>query len=275
MPAAPVAAGWRASVAVNLGWVPTALWTAGRRMARDLGALAVGLGFYAIVASVIATLWRTAAAVDGGHVAGYSGRQLTWYLYWSEAAVTSLNPRQIETTGDDIATGAIAVDLLRPASVVGLRIVTELGRALPKLGGSLVIGFVLAGLIGGAPPHWSALALSVPSLVLALACNLAAQHACAGAAFWVRDARSTWFLYQKLVFLLGAMLMPLQMLPSWLQAGARHLPFLAMAYAPARLAAGFWDPGLLAEQVLWLIVLVAVAFVVFQRGERRLQLVGG
>jgi ABC-2 type transport system permease protein len=244
-------------------------------MARDVGALLVSLGFYAIVASVIATLWRTAAAVRGGHLAGYTGRQLTWYLYWSEAAITSLNPRQIETTGDDIASGAVAVDLLRPASVVGLRIVTELGRALPRLAGSLVIGFFLASAIGGGPVSWTALALSVPSLVLAMACNLTAQHACAGAAFWIRDARSTWFLYQKLVFLLGAMLMPVQILPSWLQSAAWHLPFLSMAYAPARLAAGFWEPGLLAQQLMWLVVLGVVAFGVFQRGERRLQVIGG
>lgn len=258
-----------------LAWLAPAMWTSARRMGRDVGALLVGLGFYAIVASVIATLWRTAAAVHGGHVSGYSGRQLTWYLYWSEAAVTALNPRQIETTGDDIASGAVAVDLLRPASVVGVRIATELGRALPRLGGSLVVGFVLAALIGGGPVSWPALTLSVPSLVLALACNLAAQHACAGAAFWIRDARSTWFLYQKVVFLLGAMLMPLQVLPAWLQVAARHLPFLSMAYAPARLASGFWEPGLLAQQVLWLAVLLAAAFAVFARGERRLQVIGG
>ena len=265
----------RRSARLVLGWVTPALWTSGRRMARDIGALMVGLGFYAIVASVIATLWRTAAAAHGGQVAGYSGRQLTWYLYWSEAAVTALNPRQIETTGDDIASGAVAVDLLRPASVVGLRIVTELGRSLPRLGGCLVIGSILAFAIGGPPVSWSALALSLPSLVLALACNLTAQHACAGAAFWIRDARSTWFLYQKLVFLLGAMLMPVQILPSWLQAVARHLPFLAMAYAPARLAAGYWEPGLVAQQLMWLVGLGGLAFTVFRRGERRLQVIGG
>ena len=115
----------------------------------------------------------------------------------------------------------------------------------------------------------------VASLVLAVACNLAAQHAFAGAAFWIRDARSTWFLYQKLVFILGGMLMPLQVLPGWLHALAGALPFMAMAYAPARLASGHLDPQLLVVQLAWLAVLAGAAAAVFGAGERRLQVVGG
>src|SRR5207245_7380168 len=63
-------------------------------------------------------------------------------------------------------------------------------------------------------------------------------YAFAGASFWIRDARSTWFLYHKLVFVLGGMLLPLQVLPAWLRTIAECLPFVAMAYAPARLASG-------------------------------------
>jgi ABC-2 type transport system permease protein len=115
----------------------------------------------------------------------------------------------------------------------------------------------------------------VPSLVLAISCNLLAQHAFAGAAFWIRDARSTWYLYQKLVFVLGGMLIPIELLPHWLHAIASWLPFVAMAYAPARLASGHLDLALLGVQLLWVVVLGAAAYAVFAAGERRLQVVGG
>ncbi|MDQ1519712.1 MAG: viologen exporter family transport system permease protein [Actinomycetota bacterium] len=235
----------------------------------------VSLGFYAIVASVIATLWRTAAHAHGGSIAGYSGRQLTWYLMTSEAATVALNVRLIEQIGDDIASGTVAVELLRPASVLGVRVATELGRCLPRLAGCAAVGVVLAAVTVGAPPRAATLLFAVPSLVLAVACNLVAQHAFAGAAFWVRDARSTWFLYQKFVFVLGGMLLPLQVLPAWLHTTASWLPFMAMAYAPARLASGHLEPQLLVVQVVWLVVLWALATVVFAAGERRLQVVGG
>jgi ABC-2 type transport system permease protein len=249
--------------------------TAARRTIRDPAQLVVALAFYAVVASVLATLWRVAANTHGGVVAGYTATQLTWYIFFAEAAVTALNPRQIELTGEDIASGTIAVEMLRPSSVVGLRIAAEFGRSLPRLGACAVLGSGLAWWAGGPPAQTGALLLAVPSLVLAVLCNLAAQHAFAGAAFWIRDARSTWFLYQKLVFLLGAMLIPVQALPLWLHRTADVLPFIAMAYAPARLASGHVEPQLLLLQLGWLAVLLLAAGTVFAAGERRLQVVGG
>ena len=111
--------------------------------------------------------------------------------------------------------------------------------------------------------------------MLAVAANLGLQHALAGAAFWLRDTRSTWFLYQKLVFILGGMLLPIEVLPDGLQQAARFLPFAAMAYAPARLASGHVEPWLLLEQVGWVVAMVALAGWVFARGQRRLEVVGG
>ncbi len=256
-------------------WPAVATSSAARRSIRDPAALLVALGFYALVATVLATLWRTAAHANGGAVAGYDARQLTWYIITSEAATVALNVRLIEFIGDDIASGAVAVELLRPPSVLGVRIATEVGRCLPRLAVCAALGVVLATVMAGGPPRPATLLLAAPSLALAVTCNLVAQHAFAGAAFWVRDARSTWFLYQKLVFVLGGMLLPLQVLPGWLHTIASWLPFMAMAYAPARLASGHAEPYLLVLQIVWLAALAWLARAVFDAGERRLQVVGG
>ena len=256
-------------------WPAVSVRSAAQRVARDHGQLVFAAGFYTIVASVLATLWRTAASVNGGSVAGYSGVQLTWYIVASEAVTIALNIRLIEVIGDDIASGAIAVELLRPAPVLGVRVATEIGRCLPRLAVCCAIGVVIARVSGGSAPSGSALLLAAPALVLAVTCNLVAQHAFAGVAFWLRDARSMWFLYQKLVFVLGGMLLPLQVMPDWLHTLASWLPFVAMAYVPARLASGHFEPELLLLQLAWLVVLWTVASAVFAAGERRLQVVGG
>jgi ABC-2 type transport system permease protein len=66
--------------------------------------------------------------------------------------------------------------------------------------------------------------LAVPALVLAVTANLSLQYAVAASAFWLGDARATWFLYQKLVFILGGMLLPLEVMPGALfAAGQRRL----------------------------------------------------
>jgi ABC-2 type transport system permease protein len=252
-----------------------ALTTAARRMAADRGGMVVAAVFYFTVVFMLSALWRAAAGATGGEVVGYSAVALTWYVAASEAATVSLNIRMIEEIADDIAAGAIAVEMLRPASVLAVRIATQVGRALPRLAVCGAVALPVCLVAGGRPPNLVALALSVPSLVLAITCNLLAQHAFSSSAFWIRDARSTWFVYQKFVFVVGGMLIPLEVLPPALEAAAKVLPFMAMAYAPARLASGHVEPWLLAVQAGWLVVLAGLAHLAFTAGERRLQVVGG
>jgi ABC-2 type transport system permease protein len=246
-----------------------------RRGFAERGGQAVTIGFYVLVVGVMASLWRTAAEAHGGSIAGYSALALTWYLATSEAATVSINARLIEDIGIDIADGTVATEMQRPVPVLVIRIAGELGRTLPRLVACAVGGIVVSWLLGGAPPDGAALALAAPSLVLAVTCNLVAMHAFAAAGFWLRDTRSAWFLYQKLVFLLGGMLIPLEVLPGVVETVAKALPFMAMAYAPARLASGHVEPYLLLVQVGWLVVLAAAAAGIFAAGERRLQAAGG
>lgn len=248
---------------------------AARRAVVEPGPLFVSVGFYVIVVAVLSGLWRVAADANGGAIAGYSAVALTWYIATSEAANLSLNARMIEELGADISSGGIAVELLRPTSVLMLRVGEQVGRAIPRI---VVLGaaaVVLSLVTAGSPPSWPALLLAAPSLVLAVACNVVAQHLFAASAFWLRNAGSAWYLYQKLVFVLGGMLIPLELLPRWLEATAGVLPFRAMTYAPARLAAGHVEPHLLLEQAGWTVALTALAVAVFAAGERRLQVVGG
>ena len=248
---------------------------AARRTMLQPGGLVVTVFFYLSVVSVLSALWRTATQANSGAVAGYSAVALTWYVATSEAATVTLNTRLIEEAGADIASGSVAVELLRPVSLLWLRVATQIGGALPRIAVCAVLGIAFSWWMGGPPLHGWALLLAAPSLLLAITCNLVAQHAFAGVSFWIRDARSTWFLYQKLVFIIGGMLLPLQVLPPAMTRVALWLPFMAMAYAPSRLASGWFEPHLIVVQLGWLAALSSVAIAVFARGERRLQVVGG
>jgi len=252
-----------------------ALRAAAHRSVLDGGGLVVAIAFYVVIVGTLSGLWRVAVDANGGDLAGYTAVALTWYIITSEAAIVSVNAKYIEDVGTDIAQGTVAVEMLRPASVLGIRMATQVGRGLPKVLALWAAGAVLATIVAGGPPRPETLALALPSLVLAITANLLAQHAVAASAFWVRDAGSIWFLYMKAVFILGGMIIPLELLPDGLQSFAMLLPFRAMAYAPARLAAGHWEPALLVEQVVWIGLLTAVAAAAFAAGEKRLQVVGG
>ena len=253
----------------------TAVRTAFHRSAVDGGGMVVAVAFYVVIVATLSGLWRVAVDANGGDLAGYSAVALTWYIVTSEAAIVSVNARHIEEIGTDIAQGTVAVEMLRPASVMGVRMATQVGRGLPRVAALWVAGGVVATIVGDGPPRPSTLALAAPSLALAITANLFAQHAVAASAFWIRDAGSVWFLYMKAVFILGGMIIPLELLPDGLETVAVLLPFRAMAYAPARLASGHWEPWLLVEQLAWIAALAVVATAAFRSGERRLQVVGG
>jgi ABC-2 type transport system permease protein len=248
---------------------------AARRTLAEPAGLVVSAAFYLIVVGALSAVWRTAAEANGGHLVGYSAAALTWYIATSESAVVSLNIRMIGELGEDIASGAVAVELLRPVSVLWVRVAAELGRAAARLLVIAPAGVGLACLTAGRPPSGPALALAVPAVALALVANVVTQHAFAASAFWLRNATTAWFLYQKLVFVLGGMLIPLEVFPGWLETATRALPFQAMAYAPARIAAGHVEPLLLVTQLVWIALLSLAASAVFSLGERRLQVVGG
>lgn len=252
-----------------------ALRGSAHRSVIDGGGLVVATGFYLVIVTTLSGLWRVAVDANGGDLSGYSALALTWYVITSEAAIVSVNARHIEEIGTDIAQGTVAVELLRPASVLGVRVASQVGRGIPRVASLWVAGAVLTTIIAGGPPDPVTLVLVAPSLVLAITANLLAQHTVAAIAFWIRDAGSVWFLYMKAVFILGGMIIPLELLPQSVESVSMLLPFAAMAYAPARLAAGFWEPTLLLVQVFWIAVLAVAARAAFRAGERRLQVVGG
>jgi ABC-2 type transport system permease protein len=252
-----------------------AMRSAATRMASDKPAMLVNSCIYLIVVGVLGGLWRAGAAANGGSIVGYSAAALTWYIATSEAVTIPLNNKMISEISDDIVSGSIAVDLLRPTSVIGVRFFDQFGRTLPRIVTCCCLGLAVSWLLVGPPPHIGALLLAAPSVLLAIACNVVAQHCFAAVAFWLRHTGASWFLYQKLVFTLGGMLLPLQVLPNALRSVALLTPFPSMAYAPARLASGHFEPSLLVIQVVWLIVLGLLSALMFAAGERRLQVVGG
>lgn len=225
--------------------------------------------FFILPPAILGSLWKAAAESSGGTLVGYSASALVWYIAASETAILVLRNRLIAEIGDDIGSGRFAVELQRPVGALPMRVANELGYIAPRFGMGLVLAVLVGLVLGGRPPSFWSLALAVPSLVLALVLNLVGQHLFASSSFWLSESKGAWFIYNKLVFVLGGMLLPLEVLPGWMETVAKLLPFMAMAYAPARLASGSFEPWLLLVQLAWLGVIAAAAQNLFSRGERR------
>lgn len=229
------------------------------------------VGFYCIILVCWGAIWWAAIGASGGTIHGYSYERIYWYIAGTEAAVVCVSSRRIEAIGDDIAAGMIEVEMLRPASVVTIRIARQTGESFACLTFVAIAALVMGVLYTHEVPDPVTVAFAIPALMLAVACNAIALYVFASLAFWIRDARAAWFLFQKCIFLPGGMLLPVQLMPHALRSVVWFLPFWTMAYAPGRLVAGFHEPILLVGQCVWLVVLFGLARMVFAFGERRVQ----
>ena len=97
-------------------------------------------------------------------------------------------------------------------------------------------------------------------------------------AFWVEDNAPFFWIYSKINFVLGGLFLPVEVYPGFLRTLAEILPFRLIFSAPARLAVRF-DPVLLIRtliaQAVWAAYLLALAWLIYGKGVRKLNVNGG
>ena len=98
------------------------------------------------------------------------------------------------------------------------------------------------------------------------------------AAFWLEEVLPLFWIYQKLLFTVGGMFLPLEIFPDWLRKISAWLPFRFITYVPARAFVAF-EPGFVlretAGQVVYILILLALVALVWRRAQRRMVVHGG
>jgi ABC-2 type transport system permease protein len=97
-------------------------------------------------------------------------------------------------------------------------------------------------------------------------------------AFWFQEAAPFHWVTQKLLFVFGGLMFPLEIYPAWLRGIAAWTPFSAMVHGCGRLALRY-DPALAAMTALRLLAWgtalgLALAWL-YRRGLRILDVNGG
>jgi ABC-2 type transport system permease protein len=254
------------------------LVTAQSGLAYPLDALSRA-GFMAVVIFVFIQLWKVTFNVSSqSSFAGYDLRRMVWYLVLTETIVMS-SPRTFDKVDLEVKSGDLAYTLSKPYSYALFHFAQYLGNTVLLLPVNFAVGATLAFALAG-KPHlafgaWPIVAVAV---LLAICLNFAVELSIGLLAFWFEDTYAFFWIYQKLTFTLGGLFLPLALFPNGLRQVASHLPFSAIAYAPARLTTGF-DAGLIAgtlvTQLAWLAVLGGIAALVYRGGVSRLNINGG
>jgi ABC-2 type transport system permease protein len=240
----------------------------------ERGELLARVAFYAVILLVFSRLWH--AILGHAPASGERPAHFVWYLAITEWILLSLPPIYLDVE-QDLTSGELAYRLARPISYPLARLAEGAGDMLVRMATLLPFGFGLALLFTHELPPSPVALLALPLGVAAAALVLAMQLMIGLSAFWIHDCRPLYWLWQKSAFLLGGMLLPLQLYPEGLRDAAMWSPFAAVLNGPAGLVlhSGRRALGVAASIVAWGAVIALATAWMFRRGLRRVEIGGG
>src|SRR5688572_6554876 len=248
----------------------------GFRQARaEPGELLGRVLFFALLLGVFSAVWR--AVAESGASVQRDPREMLWYIAMTEWVVMSA-PLVFMQMEEDIRRGDVAYQIARPASWLGARLAHGLGALAVRAPVMLVVACVVAWIYAGPPQRPAGLAVAIAfGLVASIVMTL--FHVAIGVvAFWLGDVAPAYWIWQKLLFVLGGLLLPLQFYPDLFVRVARLTPFPAFLAGPASLATHepLMHVGTLALTLgIWALIGVVIARAAFGRAVRQLQVNGG
>lgn len=223
-------------------------------------------------------LWRVTFGAAGTDIInGMTLHSTMWYLMMAETIELS-RPQLARTISENVKDGSIAYILNKPYNFLLYQFSNSMGETVFRAAMNAVFGGLVVWWLAGLPPAplgWAFAALALLGtwiLNFCIACLIGLS------AFLVEEVSPFMWVYQKLVFILGGFLIPLDFYPAWLQAIAKSLPFAYMVYGPSKL---FVAPSmeLLAHvifmQAVWIAALGAILVLSYRRGVAYLTVNGG
>ncbi|PKO15263.1 MAG: hypothetical protein CVU39_11710 [Chloroflexi bacterium HGW-Chloroflexi-10] len=235
------------------------------------------LAFGWMVPPLVAMLVWLAAAGDGS-LGGMNRAEFVAY-YLILMLVNQFTYAQTNwTVGDVIREGGLNHWLIRPISPLYQILSSEIAGKIVYLVFTIPVALLLALLLR--PQMQTSLSggiYFVAALIFAWALRFLWGLWLALLAFWITRADSLLALQDSLVFILSGMIAPVALLPDFLQAVAKILPFYYMVGFPVEvltLSGRKAALGLLI-QVAWLLAAAVLTLVMWRKGLRRYSAIGG
>jgi ABC-2 type transport system permease protein len=242
---------------------------------RDRGELYGRMVFFAVILGVFSSLWR--AIAEAGMPIAAAPTRLVWYLATTEWILLSAPPLHVDVQ-EAIRRGDVMCRISQPVSYVGSLFAEAVGLLLVRVPVLVATAWVCAFAFTGWVPPMRTLALTLP-FGFAAAALIAGMYLWIGLlAFALEDVAPVFWVVQKLLFVLGGLMLPIHLYPRAIQTVAALTPFPSMLAGPAAFvlgpnAAGF--AALALRLAAWGCVTTAVVWRTFRRASSMLTINGG
>ncbi|MCE5293600.1 MAG: ABC-2 family transporter protein [Chlamydiales bacterium] len=237
----------------------------------------IGTSIFLLTCLVIfAHIWQ--AASHHAEIARYAPELLLWYIAFNQWILVASQDINIEIQ-EELQTGSLAYSMIRPISYLGMKFTQGLGRLMAQnlfLGAvSLVFTALWTGHVPFSFGEGSAMFfVGIMASILSLIAQMIIGVCC----FWLQDSTPLSWVFEKLLFVCGGLLLPLSCYPEWLQTAAHYTPFPCMLGNRSALVFDcrydlFLDVCL--SLGAWMIICTGILRLLFWRGMKILNVQGG
>ncbi|WP_367664962.1 ABC transporter permease [Clostridium sp.] len=224
-------------------------------------------------------LWGEVYGEKGNLISGLTLNNMIWYLIITEIITLSRSQFYLQVS-EDVKSGSIAYGINKPYNYVIYCFFNSLGEMSVRLISNMVLGLIIGIIFVGPLEEFKIITLPfiILSILVGTFINFFIYIILALTSFWVEENKPFFWIYSKLIFTLGGMLIPLDLFPGWLKQISSYLPFAYITYVPGKLAVDFsienFYKGFLI-QGLYLFLFIVIALAMYRKGAEKLNVNGG
>lgn len=213
---------------------------------------------------------------------GYNfGQMVSYFLLVMMARAFSSMPGLATGIAGSIADGSVRKYLIQPVDMLDHLFWHRVAHKLVYYviaAGPFALVFWLCRVYLPGWPAWPVTAAFVASLLMSFAVGFLIESLIGLIAFWFLEVSSLIFIYMMLSYFLSGHMIPLEWLEQWIPF-VNYLPFKYLAYTPAAIMLGRIPPDQLPRelfiQATWIVALLLINRIAFNRGVRRYSSFGG
>lgn len=225
-------------------------------------------------------LWQAAFA-DTAQIGSFTWDQMRTYILLAFGLNALISFPAVSRLMWRVRTGDVAIDMIRPLNYLRFQLAQTAGSAtLEGLFSFAIILILGVGFIDIVPPTSPlATALFVLSAVMGFVTKFLFAFTVSLLCFWTMNAMGLNWAQLAIVNVLSGTLIPIELMPGWLQPVAEWSPLRGIVATPVGIYLGQfsgWElGGVLALQAGWLVVLWVAADRAWPRAFRAVEIQGG